>query len=57
MNMQLNVDPGLIKNIIIPNTPAGYSSEIQLVINASGVEFDAASINSNYSQAAVSRTI
>ena len=57
MNMQLNVDPGLIKNIIIPNTPAGYSSEIQLVINASGVEFDDASINSNYSQAAVSRTI
>ena len=55
MNMQLNVDPGKIMDIIIPNAAASQSAEVQIVINANGCSYDDGSISGGYATAAAQR--
>ena len=53
--MQLNVDPGKIMDIIIPNAAASQSAEVQIVINANGCSYDDGSISGGYATAAAQR--
>jgi hypothetical protein len=55
MNMQLDTDPGIIKNIVIPNSADSQSIEIQLVINATGCSYDDGNISSGYASAGTDR--
>ena len=48
MNMQLDVDPGKIMNILVPNSGSGLASEVQLTINTTGCSYDDGDIASNY---------
>ena len=55
MNMQLNVDPGKIMDIIIPNAAASQSAEVQIVINANGCSYENEDISGGYATAAAQR--
>lgn len=55
MNMQLDVDPGIIKDIIIPNAAASQSAEVQIIVNIDGCSYDDGNISGGYLEAAVNR--
>tara|TARA_R110000764_G_scaffold46550_5_gene104432 strand:+ start:7863 stop:10169 length:2307 start_codon:yes stop_codon:yes gene_type:complete len=55
MNMQLDVDPGKIMDIIIPNAAASQSAEVQIVINANGCSYENEDISGGYATAATQR--
>ena len=48
MNLQLNVNPGVIKDIIIPNAAASQSAEVKIIVNADGCSYDNTDIGTGY---------